>query len=181
VIGKTETQSAFEGQMDGGKYFPVNFGLLASTLKFSTVNGDNFVVGDVTIKTCPTNHPGGCTAYRFECGKCSIVVLSDHETGGADDARIATFIHAADYLIADTQYNSAEMNLRKGWGHGCIDQVVELATRSSVKQLFLYHHDPLHDDEFMDNFLLTAKQEAQALGSLSVFAATEGNEYHIRS
>ena len=62
-----------------------------------------------------------------------------------------------------------------GWGHGCVDDVVKLAVAANVKQLFLFHHDPAHDDQYVSNMLENAREIArQAGGSLRIEAAREG-------
>ena len=38
----------------------------------------------------------------------------------------------------------------KNWGHSTWEEGVRLANAAKVKTLVLYHHDPDHDDDFMD-------------------------------
>jgi hypothetical protein len=37
-----------------------------------------------------------------------------------------------------------------GWGHSTWQEAVKLAKAANVKKLVIFHHDPLHDDDFMD-------------------------------
>ena len=86
-------------------------------------------------------------------------------------------MRGADVVIGDTQYDAAEYPSRLGWGHTCGDDAVELAMRAKVKHLFLFHHDPDHDDDKMTAMLTRAKARVAAAGaSMLVDAAREGAE-----
>ncbi len=37
-----------------------------------------------------------------------------------------------------------------GWGHSTWQEAVKLAKAASVKKLVIFHHEPLHDDDFLD-------------------------------
>jgi ribonuclease BN (tRNA processing enzyme) len=56
----------------------------------------------------------------------------------------------ADLLVHDAQYTAEELQKRRGWGHSSFDQAMQLAEMAGVKRLALTHHDPEHDDEFLD-------------------------------
>ena len=87
----------------------------------------------------------------------------------------------ADVLIIDSQYDDAEYQSHVGWGHGCVDDVVALALFARVKQLFLFHHDPDHDDAQISKMLAWARQLVGFHGeTLSVDAAREGLEYVLQ-
>ena len=173
----------FEKQMDGSRCFPVTLGMMSAQVSFEHLDKDQgiqFEIGEVKVTSCPTNHPGGCLAYRFETPAGGIAFLSDHETGGDDELRILEFIKDAKILIADAQYDASEMVARKGWGHGCTDDVVSLALRAGTEQLYLFHHDPTHDDAFIDAMVEHAKGLVRQSGALlKVQAAAEGCEISI--
>ena len=56
----------------------------------------------------------------------------------------------ADLLVHDAQYTAEELQKRRGWGHSSFDQAMQLAQMAGVKRLALTHHDPDHDDEFLE-------------------------------
>jgi len=176
-------QGVFEKQMDGKRCFPVALGIMPAQISFEQLDKDQgiqFQIGEINVTSCPTSHPGGCLAYRFETPAGGIVFLSDHETGGDDESRILEFIKGAKILIADAQYDVSEMGTRKGWGHGCTDDVVSLALTAGVQQLYLFHHDPTHDDAFIDGMLEHAQTLVRQSGlPLKVEAAAEGCEISI--
>ena len=94
-----------------------------------------------------------------------------------EDEKLLEFIAGAEVLIIDSQYDAAEYESHIGWGHACVDDVAALAAQAGVKQLFLFHHDPSHDDEKISRMLAHARQLVATLGSeTTVEAAREGME-----
>ena len=152
-----------------------------------------FRLGHVHVKTCFTNHPGVCVAYRLETRDGVIVYMPDNETKrgfDGEDGRVAdpsekellAFLSGADVVIMDSQYTGAEYELHLGWGHGCIDEVVRLCMEARVKRLYTFHHDPAHDDAFITGMLEHAREIAKSAGSpLVIEAAREGVEVTVQA
>jgi len=176
-------KGVFEKQMDGRRCFPVPLAAMAADLSFEHIDekgGLDFTIGSISIQAIPTNHPGGCLAYKFLTPQGTVVFLSDHETGGPDEPLILEFIRDATLLIADAQYTDEEIVSRRGWGHGCIKEVVDLACRAGVNQLCLFHHDPTHGDDTLETLLLEAKDLLQqAKSPMSVSLAREGESIRL--
>jgi ribonuclease BN (tRNA processing enzyme) len=88
------------------------------------------------------------------------------------------FAAGADLLIHDAQYLHSEYvstkDPRKGWGHSTIERAVEVAQKAGVKQLVLFHHEPVHDDETMQ----TIEEQVRGLFPNAV-AAYEGMEVDL--
>lgn len=177
-------------------YFPVGMKELPSNLDIEELRDMEFSIGKVRVKAMFVNHPGICVGYRLETSTGSIVFIPDNEPfhrmhakpGAADitalqfaaqqDEKLIAFIHGADVLIIDSQYDCNEYESHVGWGHACVDDVAELATRAGVKQLFLFHHDPTHDDERVSRMLAHARQLAG--NGTHVEAAREGLEVVLK-
>ena len=64
--------------------------------------------------------------------------------------RLVELARGADLLVHDAQYTAEELQKRRGWGHSSFDQAMQLAEMAGVKRLALTHHDPEHDDEFLE-------------------------------
>lgn len=178
-----ELRRVFADQMDGRRWFPLPFDRLPATIDFDHLDpeGDlRFRVGDVAVTACPTNHPGGSLGFRIETDRGAIVFLSDHETAGPDEPRIRDFIAGAAILIADAQYDATEIRTRRGWGHGCVDEVIALAGGIGVGRVVLFHHDPSHDDDFLDRLVTQAKARAERdHPGMIVEAAREGEAIRL--
>ncbi|MEO6845216.1 MAG: MBL fold metallo-hydrolase, partial [Ginsengibacter sp.] len=66
------------------------------------------------------------------------------------DKSIVKFASGADLLVHDGQYTPEEYKKFKGWGHSTWEQAIEVAIQAKVKKLIITHHDPDHNDEFLD-------------------------------
>src|SRR5205823_2642793 len=79
----------------------------------------------------------------------ALVVCTDVEHGEQIDPRLVELAQGADLLVHDAQYTAEELQKRRGWGHSSFDQAMQVAEMAGVKRLALTHHDPEHDDEFL--------------------------------
>ncbi|MCZ6511613.1 MAG: MBL fold metallo-hydrolase, partial [Alphaproteobacteria bacterium] len=52
--------------------------------------------------------------------------------------------------IYDCTYTEEEYPNYKGWGHSTWQAGVALADAAKVGMFVVFHHEPMHDDEFMD-------------------------------
>lgn len=183
---KSGLASTLAGQMES-PYFPIGLGAMPGNILIEELTGFEFAVGRVRVTACPMNHPGIAVGYRLWTSGGSVAYLPDHEPlraceCGAEDSgrnnnRHADFVRGADVLVIDTQYDCEEYRAHIGWGHGCLDGVVDFAIAAEVKRLFLFHHDPQHDDAKIASMLGRARKLACAAGSgLRIDAAREGEE-----
>jgi phosphoribosyl 1,2-cyclic phosphodiesterase len=165
-------------------HFPVGIEQMRGLCDVEELHSDKVVFGPFRIGVIGLNHPGGCAGFRLEANGASIAYLPDHEPFGAfgllgknqaaqsSGEALIEFVRNVDLLILDAQYTATEYPQRIGWGHGCVPNTVELAIKARVKELALFHHDPLHDDEQIDGIVKHAQQIARG-ASLNIHAATE--------
>jgi phosphoribosyl 1,2-cyclic phosphodiesterase/ActR/RegA family two-component response regulator len=181
-------------------FFPVGLNQMASHVIFEELSDMEFDLGAARVRTIFANHPGICLGYRLITPQGDIVYMPDHEAyerheferqklagetsppsldyARLQDEKVIEFMRGADVVIGDTQYDAAEYPSRLGWGHTCADDAVELAMRAKVKHLFLFHHDPDHQDEKMVAMIMRAEERVAAAGSsMIVSAAREGAEF----
>ena len=59
-------------------------------------------------------------------------------------------IEGADYVIYDSSYTDQEFSDYVSWGHSTWQEGARLCDAAGVGTLVLFHHDPSHDDDFMD-------------------------------
>jgi CheY-like chemotaxis protein/phosphoribosyl 1,2-cyclic phosphodiesterase len=175
-------------------FFPVGLQDVPATISIEELKELSFNVGRVQVRACFAHHPGVCVGYRLVAAGNSIVFFPDYELrpeapvppqGAAEDPaeafargrnqKLIEFVRGAEVLVMDTQYDREEYQQHIGWGHGCLDAVVEMALQAEVKRLFLFHHDPEHDDGRISQMAAHARQLVAARkGSLQVEAAREG-------
>jgi phosphoribosyl 1,2-cyclic phosphodiesterase len=97
------------------------------------------------------NHPGGATGFRIEHEGSSVAYITDteHRPPHRDDT-IVELVKDVDLMIYDSTYTDEEFPRYVGWGHSTWQEAIRVADAAGVKRLALFHHDPSHDDEFMD-------------------------------
>ena len=185
--GATEgLRTTLAGQMES-PYFPLPLHEMPGNIEIEELKEMQFQIGAITVDACFTNHPGVCVGYRFQTSGGVIVYMPDNETisrtgeepdehvPSTMDADIAEFIRDADLLVLDAQYDAKEYAEHIGWGHGCVDEVVALAAGANVKRLYLFHHDPAHDDRAIASMVAHANALARTAGSsMRIEAAREG-------
>lgn len=176
-------------------YFPIGLGELPSNVQIEELRELSFTLGSVRVEACFANHPGICVGFRLSTAGGSMAFFPDNEphrrhTASRDDRaagdtalrfarredrKLADFLRDVDVLVLDAQYDCQEYPQHVGWGHGCVEDAVTLALEARAKQLFLFHHDPDHDDARIAAMVRRArKQVAAQKGRLRVDAAREG-------
>jgi ribonuclease BN (tRNA processing enzyme) len=195
ILGYEGARSGLGGiltsQMES-PFFPIKLHEVPANIRIEELKGSEFKLGAFKVEAFTAFHPGTCVGYRLSCGGRSLVFFPDNElkhgacdpTPVAEQVRASTrketqrledFVRGADLLIMDTQYDREEYKEHLGWGHGCVDEVVMLALQAQVQQLFLFHHDPDHDDAKISQMVQEARElVASQKGALKVDAAREG-------
>jgi phosphoribosyl 1,2-cyclic phosphodiesterase len=123
-------------------------------------------IGSARIRCASVAHRGPTLGYRIEDGGSSLAYIPDHEPAlGADldaleDEWISGFGLAenASLLIHDGQYSDAEYPERVGWGHSALSHSLAFAHRTGAERTVLFHHDPMHGDEFLDRHAEAARR-----------------------
>lgn len=159
LTDKGGIQSVMSTQMDN-PMFPVPLEAMRAALRFEDFKaGESFdLYPDVRVRTAPLNHPNDATGYRIEHGGKSICLITDTEhVPGQPDQNILGLIEGADLVIYDSTYTEAEFPDKIGWGHSTWEEGMRLCKAANVKQLGIFHHDPSHDDAFMDRLAEEAR------------------------
>jgi phosphoribosyl 1,2-cyclic phosphodiesterase len=133
------------------EYFPIRLDAMGAQFEFMNLgNKEKFFGANVTA--IPQHHitPGGSYGLRIEDESLAAVICTDVEHINGIDESIVEFARDADLLIHDGQYTEEEYKKYKGWGHSTCEQAIEVAIRANVKKLIITHHDPDHDDDFLD-------------------------------
>lgn len=183
------------GQMRSD-YFPVAFSDLGSQITSRALEADATLLDGVAVRHFEQIHPGRSFAYSFSFGGKKVVYATDSELDLGIENRQASdrdpsllrrlptalvrFVEDADLLIADGQYTDAEYPEKVGWGHARASTVVDLAVQAKVARVAIFHHDPMHSDEDVDQIISDARARSHRHGSaLQVFGAREGLELRV--
>lgn len=138
--------------------FPVHLSDVPARLTFHDAPEVPFRVGDATVTSAPILHQGPTVGYRIEEGERILTYLTDHEPALGPDLESAApewisglaLAFGADVLLHDCQYTDEEYPDHVGWGHSSESHVATFAERAKADRLYLYHHDPQHTDDDLD-------------------------------
>jgi phosphoribosyl 1,2-cyclic phosphodiesterase len=142
-------------------FFPVNLKQLEDRMQFISIVEEEFKVGSLTVLPRNLFHPMGCFGYRVTDPRGKVVVYmtdNEHVPGEppTEDTRILA--ENADVLIWDAHFTDEEFPKYKGWGHSTWEEGVRVSKALNVKKLVLFHHDPNHDDAFIDKVVADAEK-----------------------
>ncbi|MGM0575009.1 MAG: response regulator [Myxococcota bacterium] len=187
-------EKVLHGQMDP-QYFPVALGEVAADVSVHEIRERELDIGPFHVRATYVNHPGVTMAYRIAIGDSVVTYATDTEPyralltsdaedaargeagsyGRQRDAALVEFLRGSDVYIADSQYTPLDYETKRGWGHTCYVDAVDLAVEAGVGQMVLFSHDPMHDDETLDHKLAHSRQLArEGSRDLEVVPAVEG-------
>jgi phosphoribosyl 1,2-cyclic phosphodiesterase len=139
--------------------FPIPMGIFTANMKFIDFDAGEVLTPHpgILLRTGALNHPNGATGYRIEyAGKVVAYITDTEHRPGGRDPNVLALIQGAEVMIYDASYTDAEFPTHKDWGHSTWQEGVRLADAADVKTLVIFHHDPGHDDDFMDQIAAEA-------------------------
>lgn len=142
--------------------FPVPLQVMQADLKFNDLEiGSTVQIGEITVENALLNHPGEAVGYRISWRGYSAAYITDteHRLEGLDPT-VLDLVRDVDVMIYDATYTDEEYyGSKMGWGHSTWQEGVKLAKAANVKKLVIFHHDPLHNDDFLDRIGDQAAQQ----------------------
>lgn len=154
-------RKVLSGQM-AQPFFPVPLEAMRGKLSFEDFRaGETFDLSDtVRVRTAPLHHPNGATGYRIEHrGKAMCYITDTEHVPGKPDENILDLIQGADLVIYDSTYTEEEFPEKVGWGHSTWEEGMRLCQAAGVKSLAIFHHDPTHEDDFMERLAQEARKK----------------------
>jgi phosphoribosyl 1,2-cyclic phosphodiesterase len=145
--------------------FPIPLQGMRSDMKFHNLHpGDVIELDDIRIETAHLNHPSTAIGYRVTWQGGTAVYCTDTEHfPDRLDENVLYLARDADYFIYDATYTDEEYHHEKtpkvGWGHSTWQEAVKVAKAAGVKHLVIFHHDPAHDDEFLEEMEAQLQKE----------------------
>lgn len=139
---------------------PVEVRELPCEVSFRDAPETEWEIGTATVRAASVTHRGPTLGYRITEGDSSLCYVPDHEPGiGAalgevEPEWISGFdlARGASLLIHDCQYSDDEYPDHVGWGHSPLADALTFARRTEPERVLLFHHDPLHSDDYLDAF-----------------------------
>ncbi|MFP6733114.1 MAG: MBL fold metallo-hydrolase [Rhodospirillales bacterium] len=153
LMDKGGIRNILESQMDN-PMFPVPLEAMQAKLSFTDFSAGEDLdlgLGGATVRTALLNHPNDATGYRIDYNGNSMCLITDTEhVDGKLDENILGLIEGCDLVIYDSTYTEEEFPSKIGWGHSTWNEGIKLCREAGAKRLGIFHHDPEHDDVFMD-------------------------------
>jgi phosphoribosyl 1,2-cyclic phosphodiesterase len=160
--------------------FPVPLQTMQGITAFYDLEvGEDIVIKDIRLQTRSLNHPGDAIGYRITWQGITVAFVTDteHFPDRLDD-NVLALAQDADLLIIDATYTDEEyhdpQSSKVGWGHSTWQEAIKVAKAAQVKQLVLFHHDPSHHDQMLDDLAPLAQKHFPATA-----IAKEGMEIHL--
>ncbi len=148
--GHSNLEDSFRQQQNSHN-FPVAFDKLPAEIDFVQINPEeHYKIGNYQIDLIRVPHPGGCFSYRITMNNKSIVYATDLEFRDFSDKTLRPFFDffkEAEYLIYDSMYTVPEYVIKEDWGHSSAIIGVDVALKSNVKCLVIFHHEPSYSDK----------------------------------
>jgi phosphoribosyl 1,2-cyclic phosphodiesterase len=167
---------------------PVEVRELPCDVSFRHAPDSEWEIGSARVRAASVAHRGPTLGYRIEDAGSSLTYIPDHEPalGGSieelEEEWISGFelAHDADLLIHDGQYTDAEYPDHVGWGHSALSDTLAFARRVRSRRTMLFHHDPLHSDDFLDGLYREARDRWREMGGNgSIEMAAERGEIDL--
>ena len=162
-------------------YFPIRPDQLEGNVRFQDAGQDVFAVFDAKVRSNWIRHVGPTLGYRVEWHGVTVAYLSDHGQGcgdgHADDFvpdEVLELCDGVDLLIHDAQHTPEEFEKKRHWGHCTVDYALHVAKQAGARTVALFHHDPAHGDDMVDQLEREAQDASAAIDGAEVVAAAEG-------
>lgn len=182
---KKDVQERFTIQQIDQDMFPMRLDDMGADIQFVTIPKEGLKIDDLKVDAVVLHHPGGSWAYRVRSRNKTLVYATDGEYQNLSDTALKPyldFFHQADALIFDAMYTFSESVTKEGWGHSTSLVGVDMAVKTKVKKLVLFHHEPTYNDDKLQDILskteqyysLVRKQEG-----LDIILAIEGETIEV--
>ncbi len=145
-------------------FFPVSPDVFDAEIKYHRIYpNEEYNFDDLTVKTINAHHSSGTLCFKVTNGRSSFAYMTDNEIYYnttfefpqkesilQNNEELIKFARSVDYLIHDTTYLLKDYKAHIGWGHSNNISALLFAQLSEVKNLLLFHYDPLYKDDEVD-------------------------------
>jgi CheY-like chemotaxis protein len=176
-------EAVFRGQLDRD-YFPVQLEDMHSRLQFRDLPDEPIEIGDAKVTWEFSHHPLPTVGYKVEVDHRSVVWMPDDEflqgyTGAPHELtrehrhvrpfeKIIAFLSGADVVVHEAQYTADEYPKKIGWGHSSVPNACVLMKLAGIHRWIVTHHDPMHDDAFLETKLNLTRQVLEEIDCRSI-------------
>ncbi len=169
-------------------YHPVGWDSFSARTSFHLLSKkEKISLGGAEIDWIRRNHPNGSISYKVSEADRSFIYSTDTELTDVDFKRTErniSYFQGADAIVLDAQYTLGEAIEKYNWGHSSYSLAVEFAREFAIKNLYLFHHEPLNTDADMEGILRSAKWydtrlDNRGAASINIDLAREGHQFEL--
>jgi len=167
-------------------FFPAPLDKMPAEIRFKTLlPGRTERVQGFAISTVRLFHPGSSVGFKLAAGGRKAVYLTDIELLSASApayVQYREFVTGADVAIVDTQYGMLESHEKTDWGHSTVFHWIDLMHDCGVKNLLLFHYEPLRSDAEIADILDRARDYLKRLyprSDMQIHASCEGERFDV--
>jgi phosphoribosyl 1,2-cyclic phosphodiesterase len=114
---------------------------------------------DLIVETIALNRHTSALGFRINWQGHSLVYATDTEPHHTpSDQNLLYLAQKADLLIYDGTYADSAYHEMNGSANISWENGVDLAKKAGVQELILFHHNPAHDDDFLDRMEMEIRQ-----------------------
>ncbi len=162
-------------------YFPVTLDVFHKNISFHELQHGSLQIGNATVSWRKMKHPGGVYSYKIEENGKTLIFSTDTELRDTDfekNEKNVRYFDKVNTLILDGQYTLDEAIEKYDWGHSSYSLGVDFASAWNIRNLVLFHHEPLYDDNKMYSILQSANwyKQYQKNSRMTVSLAQEDME-----
>lgn len=159
IYSATPNSKDYIRQIISPPYFPVDWDHIPATRTISEFTPGTTLSLDQNscVETIALSHPGGSCGYKLNMDGQVICYISDTDLSAELRSNLISFITNCDLLIFDSTYCNSEYAPVAHFGHSTWQMACDIANEANVKLLALYHHDPKHTDDLIDQIEFEAK------------------------
>ena len=165
-------------------YFPITMDIMQARIVYHQLKEKEVEIGPAKVIWRQMQHPGKSYSYKVSAGEGSFIFATDTELRPEDFERTPenrNFFLQSDVLAIDSQYTLDEAIEKYDWGHSSYSLAVDFASEWKIKNLVLFHHEPLYNDNKMQSITKSAGWYMSHVGKekLKIYLAQEGLELTI--
>ena len=166
-------------------FFPVSLESRPVDKEFHHLQeGKEILLGDLEIVTKRLDHPNGSYAFKVtdKIGTTIVYATDGEYKIQSETQTFVDFYRNVDMLIFDSQYSSEELSGKLGYGHSSYEIGIDLAVRSNVKKIVLFHHNHEFNDRMIEGNRSKARTYLEVNypdSDLVIINANENLEFNI--
>jgi ribonuclease Z len=126
---------------------------MSSEMQFHNITAGSVIslAQDITVETIALNTHTSALGFRVSHAGRSLVYATDSDTSGDTDPTLMYLAQSADVLIygghySERTYPDIQAGAALAW-----ERSLDLAQKAQVKEMVLFHHNPVHDDDYLDH------------------------------